>query len=471
MPGIDTSLNEEHLLHYLAVGPDSADATYFKNILLLRPGHFLTLREGKITCRRYWHPSDAPAIRLRSNEEYVEALLERFDAAVQARLRTNGKIGSQLSGGMDSSSVTATGARLLGTTRLTAFTAVPQQAFRDLNPIGRFGNEGPAAARVAAMYPNIDHVLIEPSGKDMIQVIEAMGQSSDTPVFNPTNQMWINSILDEARNRNINVVLQGACGNATVSFGGLIGLSDLLRSGRWIKLLRQVRALRAKGHTSWRGAAYWAAGYALPLAVRKFLNADIRAFDFSLSPVHPDRAREKNLRERAFQEFFGSEKSSTSFRRKMFDFYDGGFANAGASFGWNISLRDPMQDKRLFEFCLAIPVEQYLAEGQSRSLVRRSMRDRLPPEILACTTRGLQAADWYLTMGSRRVEMADELRLIAKSPTAQRLLDLPRLEQLLNTWPESGYEQAAVSNSWHLALGRGLAAGNFIRHFEGNGWD
>jgi asparagine synthase (glutamine-hydrolysing) len=129
-----------------------------------------------------------------------------------------------------------------------------------------------------------------------------------------------------------------------------------------------------------------------------------------------------------------------------------------------------MQDKRVFEFCLAIPVEQYLAEGQSRSLVRRAMRDRLPAEILACTTRGLQGADWYLTMGSRRAEMADELRRIAESPTAQRLLDIKRLQHLLDTWPDSGYEEPSVSNSWHLALSRGLSAGNFIRHFEGAGW-
>jgi asparagine synthase (glutamine-hydrolysing) len=315
MPGIDTSLNEEHLLHYLAIGPDSAAATYFKNILLLRPGHLLTVCDGTIACRRYWHPSNAPAIRLRSNEEYVEALLERFDAAVQARLRTNGKIGSQLSGGMDSSSVTATAAQLLGTTRLTAFTAVPQPAFRDLNPTGRFGNEGPAAALVAARYPNIDHVLIEPSSQDMIRVVEEMGRASDTPVFNPMNQMWINAILDEARNRNINVVLQGACGNGTISFGGLIGLSDLLRSGRWISLLAQVRTLRAKGHTSWRGAANWAAGSFLPLSLRKFLSADIRNYDFSLSPVHPDRAREHNLRKRAIEEYFGTQGNSEVFRR------------------------------------------------------------------------------------------------------------------------------------------------------------
>jgi asparagine synthase (glutamine-hydrolysing) len=466
IPGLDTTLNERQLLHYLAVGPDSTATTYFNNILLLQPGHTLRYREGRIVSKRYWHPADTPTTILKSDEDYVEAILERFDASVQARLRSAAKVGSQLSGGMDSSSVTATAARLLTPARLTAFTAIPHPDFSNLNPVGRFGNEGPAARAVAAMYPNIEHVFIEPSHGDMLRVIEKTGQLTGAPVFNPMNQMWFNAILDEASYRGINVMLQGACGNSTISFGGLIGLSKLFRSGRLLEWLHQVLSLRANGHISWRGAASWSASYAVPFWLRKLLNREIRAFDFAYSPVHPAQDREHKLRELALASFFGSETNVEQFRRKIFDFYDVGFSNAGVSVGWGISLRDPMQDKRVFEFCLSIPIEQYLAGGQSRSLVRRSMRDRLPPEVLACTTRGLQSADWYLTMGSRRKQMADELKLIAQSPLARHLLDIERLQNLLDSWPASGFERADVSDSWHLALSRGLAVGNFIRHFE-----
>ena len=123
------------------------------------------------------------------------------------------------------------------------------------------------------------------------------------------------------------------------------------------------------------------------------------------------------------------------FAARWFDYYDGGFASGGASLGWDLSLRDPTHDKRVYDFCFAIPIEQYLAEGQTRSLVRRTMRDRLPRETLACTTRGLQAADWFLTMGARREQMSAEMKKIAQSPTAQRLLDVERLQRLLDTWP------------------------------------
>ena len=463
--GLDTGLDEVHMMHFLVTGPGGGARTFFRNIQQLQAGHFLIFRDD-VKVQRYWHPMDAAPVRLGSNEQYVEGLLEQFDAAVQARLRSTGNVGSHLSGGMDSSSVTATAARLLGSRRLASFTAVPQAEFTNLNPIGRFGDEGPQAAKVAAMYANIDHVLVEPSGEDIIRVMERSGSYTGCPVFNPTNQMWVNAILDEARRRGVKVLLSGSCGNATVSFGGLIGLSDLFRTGRWIELGQQVKRLRDRGHLSWRGAMYWAAGYTQPLAVRRLLRPELRTFSFDYSPVHPERAREHGLVERAYEEFCASDKSPADFRRKMFDFYDGGFWTGGVDLGWEISLRDPMQDKRVFEYCYAIPIEQYLVDGQSRSLVRRAMRDRLPAEVLDCTTRGLQAADWYLTVGQRRKQMGDELKLIAQSPVACRLLDIDRLRMLLDTWPSSGYEEPEVYSSYHLALMRGLAAGNFIRNAE-----
>ena len=129
-------------------------------------------------------------------------------------------------------------------------------------------------------------------------------------------------------------------------------------------------------------------------------------------------------------------------------------------------MRDPTQDKRVFEFCYSIPIEQFLAEGQTRSLVRRAMRGRIPESTLACRDRGLQAADWYMTMSARRPELLSELALIRLSPMANRLLDLDRLQRMLEHWPVSGLETQEVSHSWHLALSRGIAAGHFIRQFE-----
>jgi asparagine synthase (glutamine-hydrolysing) len=94
------------------------------------------------------------------------------------------------------------------------------------------------------------------------------------------------------------------------------------------------------------------------------------------------------------------------------------------------------------------------------------MRGRLPDSTLDRTTRGLQSADWFLTMGSRRKQMQEELLQLRKSSLANRLLDLDRLSKLLNDWPADGFDREPVIDSWCLALSRGLSVGNFIRQFE-----
>jgi asparagine synthase (glutamine-hydrolysing) len=261
-------------------------------------------------------------------------------------------------------------------------------------------------------------------------------------------------------------MLQGACGNATLSAGGMVGLSDLLRSGQWLKLAKLVIELRERGHASLRGAASWAGSPMLPDWLRRRLSPELSDFDFSFSPVHPQQAAAYNLPQKRWQEFHGRDRSTEGFRRHMYEYYDIGFANVATTLGWQIECRDPTQDKRVFEYCYSIPIEQYLVGGQTRSLVRRAMRGRLPDSTLDRTTRGLQSADWFLTMGSRRKQMQEELLQLRKSSLANRLLDLDRLSKLLNDWPADGFDREPVIDSWCLALSRGLSVGNFIRQFE-----
>jgi asparagine synthase (glutamine-hydrolysing) len=465
---IGSHLSVSRMADFLAVITPSGTETFFEGIERLLPGHAIAVTGEQVSIRRYWHPVDAKPIRYRRDEDYIEDFRERFDRAVSARLRSSRPVASQLSGGLDSASVTATAARLLAQRqqRLMCFTAVPVPEYGGSALIGRFGDEGAAAAETAKLYSNIEHVLIDSSEQQLFRSIERGSGLADQPVFNPTNQMWVDAILDGVRTRGMDVLLQGVCGNATISFGGLIGLSELLRSGRWLTLVRQVRELRANGHTSWRAAASWAAGGVLPKWMRRLMNRDMGAFNFSFSPVHPDRATEYHLQERAFEEFFGSDTSTEAFRRQFYEYYDAGHFTAAVAMGWGVENRDPTQDRGIFEFCFAIPVEQYLVEGQSRSLIRRAMRGRLPEATLARTTRGLQAADWYLVMGREREQMGERLGYIEQSALARHVLDLPRLRRLLDTWPSEGFDRVEVHYAYHLALSRGLAAGMFIRNLD-----
>jgi asparagine synthase (glutamine-hydrolysing) len=373
-----------------------------------------------------------------------------------------------LSGGLDSSSVTVTAARLLAQEgrRLTSFTAVPRSGYDGSALTGRFGDEGPMASEVAALYPNIDHVFINTEGRDLLASSRRDSRLCGQPTFNPTNMLWIDATLDGMRSRGLSVLLSATGGNATTSFGGLIGLSELFRSGHWFKLFRLTRELRAGGHTSWRGAAGWATGWIIPGRLRRLYHPTMRGFSMSYSAVHPQIAAKYALREHALAEFFGVESSTDSVRRNLYEYYDPGIHNAAAAAGWQVEQRDATMDKRIFDFCFGIPIEQYLAGGQSRSIIRRAMQGQLPESTLRRTTRGMQSADWYMTLRAARPELSAELTRIEHSPLACHILDVPRLRTLLDTFPDSGYHSSEVSNAWHLALTRGMAAGSFLAQHD-----
>ncbi len=468
LPSIGHRLNLPHMAHFLAALSASGTETFFEGIEVLPPGHWMKVSASGIEIRRYWHPIDAPEIRYRNDHDYIDDFRERFDCAVRARLAGDGDVAAQLSGGLDSSSVTATAARLLAAQgrNVVSFTSVPMPAYDGSALFGRFGDEGAMAAEVAACYPNIQHIRVNAAGRDVVSSAKLDACRSGQPTFNPTNRLWIDAILDGARDRGLSILLQGTCGNATISFGGLIGLSDLARKGRWFRLFQVVSILRAGGHTSWRGAAGWSTGWLVPQWLRRLYHPGLRDFNLDFSAVHPRLASAYRLREKAIEEFYGVETTTQSVRRSLYEYYDPGVYNAVAAAGWQVEQRDPTQDKRIFEFCFGIPVEQYLVGGQSRSLIRRAMQGRLPESTLRRTTRGLQAADWYLTVAAARPQLYAELARIERSPLASRIVDTARLRKLLDTWPTSGYGTSEVSDAWHLALTRGIAAGSFIAQYD-----
>ena len=158
-------IDEDYVARYLMLANIAIDRTIFRNIQSLPPGCALSIHRDKKKLWRYWQTDHLPELSLGSPEEYLDCFREKFDQAVRSRLRTRGGAGAHLSGGLDSSAVAATAARLLAAEgrELTCFTAVPRPDFQSPASSTHFYDEGPAAAEVAALYPNMSHQLVESS--------------------------------------------------------------------------------------------------------------------------------------------------------------------------------------------------------------------------------------------------------------------------------------------------------------------
>lgn len=135
--------------------------------------------------------------------------------------------------------------------------------------------------------------------------------------------------------------------------------------------------------------------------------------------------------------------------------------------GWGIDVRDPTADRRLIEFCLSVPVEQYLANGFSRALARNALSDRLPAAVTNETRKGYQGADWFEGLTAGRAELADEIERMARDPSTAMLLDIPRMRRLHVEWPDGLWEREETVDTYRLALLRGVSMGHFMRKAAG----
>jgi asparagine synthase (glutamine-hydrolysing) len=112
-PDFRVEVSEPHLLEYFTFQNIFTDGTLFRGVKLLPAGHFATASLGSNYVRTtpYWDYDFREPEVPRSVGEYEEELDRLFCQAVQRHLVSDVEVGSYLSGGMDSGSITAVAAR------------------------------------------------------------------------------------------------------------------------------------------------------------------------------------------------------------------------------------------------------------------------------------------------------------------------------------------------------------------------
>jgi asparagine synthase (glutamine-hydrolysing) len=142
---------------------------------------------------------------------------------------------------------------------------------------------------------------------------------------------------------------------------------------------------------------------------------------------------------------------------------DSGDVFKGMLAGWGVDWRDPLADKRLAEYCLNIPTDEYLVDGVSRALAKRAFSDRLPQAVLNERRPGYQAADWHEALTAAREEVAAELDRLAACGPARRALDIEKMTRRVQDLPSSGWERIETRQAFRLGLLSAISVGHFLR--------
>ncbi|HEX8668777.1 MAG TPA: asparagine synthase-related protein [Allosphingosinicella sp.] len=464
--------NESAVLGFLALIPESGTETYYEGIEKVPPGHVVRVSADAISVRRYWNPARTTLAMPR--EEYEAALRHHLDRAVQARLRGCGKeVAAHLSGGLDSAAVAATAARLLAGagTRVAAYTSVPVEGFTGKGLADSIADEGPLAEQVARLYPNIEHIKVRTGPQSPFDNLDRMFFLFERPFLNLCNGVWMQAICDRVKARRTAVLLTGQLGNLSISYDGMALLPQLLRQGRLIKLAALSLSLARTGtRLGTIGAQIF--GPFLPTSlwtrIGRLRGKRNRVTEYTA--LREDRIGEMEGLAAARALDFSYRPRSDPHELRVWAILrsDPGNYSKGVLGGWGIDVRDPTADRRLVEFCLSVPAEEFVAGGVPRSLARRAFADRIPEAVLQERRKGYQAADWYMGLRAGQAQLTDEIARLADVPHAGGMLDLPRMRRLAEEMPEEGWESLGVHSEYRLALLRGTSAGHFLRKASGS---
>ncbi len=477
LPETPYAANEDKLAELLMLVPDWGPDTLFNGVEKVEAGTFVVVRpDGGLDVRRHWEPA-RQTLRLASADAYAEGLREQLDQAVGSALRGARNVAAQLSAGYDSAAVAATAARLLAPSggRVHAFTAVPREGYVDTAGGPRLIDEGPLAAATAAMHPNIDHTLVRSAGRSPLAALDRNFLLFERPVLNICNQVWVDAINDAVRERGLSVLLVGDMGNLTLSYGGAELLPELIRARRLTRWLREARGLHKGQQVRWvsvlaRSLGPWFPAWLWNRAHRINGSADLDLASYSL--IRPDRVRELDLAARAkarqLDLAYRPWKDGYAARLWALRRGDRGPHQKGVLAGWGIDVRDPTADRRLVEFCLATPTDQFMRDGAPRALARRALADRLPAEVLNAALKGYQGADWHEGLTAARGELATEIERLAACAPAAAALSTERMGEMMRDWPQSGWDRREVADPYRLALLRGVSAGHFLRRAAGS---
>jgi asparagine synthase (glutamine-hydrolysing) len=159
----ERNIDIEGLWHYMSLRYLPDDHTLFKGIRKLQAGHFAVYENGKVSVHKYWQPDTFKSKVQGSEKELADALERLLLETVEAHLgeSDSASIGSFLSGGIDSSLVTAMVAKIRGKPFHTFSIGVKEQDINELPWARMISSKYNLIAREEVVEADIIHKIPE----------------------------------------------------------------------------------------------------------------------------------------------------------------------------------------------------------------------------------------------------------------------------------------------------------------------
>lgn len=374
-------INEEYVADFMAYIPQPG-ATAFTDIHSVKPGCTLVVDfTGQISERRYWTLDPNKTVSFKHDADYETVFVELFRDAVNAALRSDRPVMADLSGGLDSSSVVCVSSQLINDGRAQAPSLQPVSLVYDES---RTCDERKYIAYVEAHIGRQSRHLCE----DQYRILspQAPEPSIGGPSFFYPFSAYHRAKKRVADEIGARVILCGRGGDQILNSNPDPSpeLADLLKLRRPLALHQRLGTWSEALNRPYLALAWQSLVYpVLPLNLQVKCKPGHRSVPAPW--IDSNFARRMNLleRRRAPRDEFGFRLPSQKDQASGFLSVMRGIAVSHDYGLEKICVSYPFLHRPLVEFMQAIPFSQKVRPGETRSLLRRSLRHVLPPETCA----------------------------------------------------------------------------------------
>lgn len=434
-------INREGLRDIFCYSYISGEKTIFKKIYKLLPGKYAVLKNGELTINSFWDLNEN--VISKNNHHPVKELQRLLEKSVKYRLISDVPIGTYLSGGLDSSTITALAAKFkenIQTFSVGFGEGMPNElnyARKVAEHIGTNHREFIVTAKDIEHYPKIVQILDEP-----------IGELALLPTF----------LLSKHVKKYATVVLAGE--GADELFGGYMRHQMFLfknKIGQFIpKPLMSIPYQLSKkfSHSNFNKILAILNSKDNLSTYQEIISISNSSEVSNIVKLDTNNSPSNTYLKKLFTEFNSKDDFNkflyTDIKTLLPDNY---FMKADRmTMAHGIEERVPFLDHNLVEFSMSIPVSMKRNLFQNKIILRNAAKNLLPKEILQRPKRGYDVPidHWF------KKELKEKMEHILDNPSADKkaLVNYAYFQKIFKHFKRTGNNYQAnfynMSKLWNL---------------------
>jgi asparagine synthase (glutamine-hydrolysing) len=362
-------VNEDVLLESMLTYVDNHNEnTYFKDIYSFPASHYMVFNLNDYTRKfiKYYSLNASKSYSGFTPDNFVEKFKNLLEDSIKLRLRSDVKVGTCLSGGLDSSSISVIASKIYHNLSERKFVGINAKSIDRLNDESGF-------AKIVSDFSDIDLNIVMPTYEDFVSTIDEVIFTQEEPFGSPSMFMgW--HVFQKAKELGCTVMLNGQGGDEI-----LLGYERYFTSTLSLfnpfsfvyKILNQVKNSRLS-----------------------IINILVYYFYFRNSWLRIIRLKKRSFLKKSFikNNYFNTIKRSAEVYSNVSDLQLYEIRGIQLphllryedrnSMRHSIETRLPFLDYRLVEFSISLPLKYKIQNGWTKWILRKAVESLLPRDVV-----------------------------------------------------------------------------------------